>query len=216
MKSVGLRIGLTKHIAENIWLYVISAACMVVGIIIGIYTVKYLGKFSQSDLQSYLNSFSQNFNIGKVSYKELFFESIKNNIPFILFMWFLGLTMIGIPLVLIVDLVKGFTLGFSISFIISNMGSKGLGIIFLGLIPQNLFYIPCYIVASVLAIEFSLTIITDRLNKRWANNLWGSVLSYSCLYLFIMVIMVAGFFVEAYLTPNLVKLVVMNNWSMLA
>lgn len=204
---------LWKHIEDNLWLYLISILSMTIGIFIGIYSLKYLGQFPKSDLTSYLNSFTKSFDMGKISYSDIFYQCIKNNIPFIILIWFLGLTMIGIPLVLVLDAIKGFSIGFTISFIVNTLGSKGVVVVLLGLIPQNIIYIPCYLVGSTLAIEFSLMIIRDRINKKWSNNLWGRVFSYSATFLVISLILMLGFLIEAYITPNLLKLIVMNPWS---
>lgn len=204
---------LWKHIEDNLWLYLISILSMTIGIFVGIYSLKYLGQFPKSDLTSYLNSFTKSFDLGKISYGDIFYQCIKNNIPFIILIWFLGLTMIGIPLVLVLDAIKGFSIGFTISFIVNTLGSKGVMVVLLGLIPQNIIYIPCYLVASTLAIEFSLMIIKDRINRKWSNNIWGRVFSYSAIYLVISLILMLGFLIEAYVTPNLLKLIVMNSWG---
>lgn len=204
---------LWKHVEENLWLYLISIFSMTLGIFIGIYSIKHLGQFPKSDLTSYLNSFTKSFDLGKLNYKDIFYQCIKNNIPFIILMWFLGLTMIGIPIVLVLDAIKGFSIGFTIGFIVNSLGRKGVIIVLLGLIPQNLIYIPCYLVASTLAIEFSLMIIRDRINRKWSYNIWGRVFSYSLTFLIISLFLMVGFLIESYITPNLLKLIVMNNWS---
>ncbi|MCS4476833.1 hypothetical protein JQ032_18355 [Clostridium botulinum] len=35
--------------------------------------------------------------------------------------------MIGIPVILIIDVIKGFTIGFTTSFIVNGLGMKGYG-----------------------------------------------------------------------------------------
>ena len=42
-----------------------------------------------------------------------------------LFMWVLGLTVIGAPLVLVISLLRGFALGFTTTFIIEELGWRG-------------------------------------------------------------------------------------------
>jgi stage II sporulation protein M len=199
---------INKHIQSNFWLYVVSLLCVCTGIVMGIYSVRYMGGFEKSDLLSYLKNFSTTINSGGINYKSIFLETVKSNIPILLVVWFLGLTMIGIPVILIIDIIKGFTIGFSISFIINGMGIKGMWFSLLGVLPQNIIYVPCIIFASVLAMEFSLMILRDRANKQWTSSIWVRVTSYSFSFMLVTIFMFVGFFMEAYVTPNMVKLIV--------
>jgi stage II sporulation protein M len=199
---------ISNSMKENFWLYIIGILFIFTGIVIGIYTVKYMGDFEKNDLLSYLKNFSLSVHDGKLSNKAVFIQSLKNNLPMILAIWFLGLTMVGIPVILVFDIIKGFTVGFSISFIIKGMGGKGLTVVLLGLLPQNIIYIPCVLAASVIAMNFSLTILKDKINRQWSTNIWMKIASYSFLFAIICVLMTLGSIIEAYLTPNLVKLVV--------
>ncbi|MHC6179463.1 stage II sporulation protein M [Clostridium sp. JNZ X4-2] len=198
---------INKHIKNNFWLYVISLLCLFTGIVLGIYSVRYMGGFEKSDLVNYLKNFTTTIDSGSVNYKSILFQTLKNNIPVILAIWFLGLTMIGIPIILVIDIVKGFTIGFSMSFIISQMGIKGIWISLLGILPQNIIYIPCIILSSVFAMEFSLMIFKDRSKVQWKSHILVSITSYSIYFLIVAMIMCMGFFMEAYLTPNMIKLV---------
>lgn len=199
-KILGL---INKHVESNFWLYVVSLLCVCTGIVMGIYSVRYMGGFEKSDLLSYIKNFSTTINSGSIDYKSILLETIKSNIPMLLVVWFLGLTMIGIPVILIIDIVKGFTIGFSISFIINGMGIKGMWFSLLGVLPQNIIYVPCIIFASVLAMEFSLMILKDR-----STNIWFRITSYSFSFMLVLVFMFVGFIMEAYVTPNMVKFIV--------
>lgn len=201
-------ISLGNHIQENFWLYVISLLCVFTGIVIGIYSVKYMASYDRSDLVSYLNNFTQNITQSNFKYSSILVDVIKNNIPLIIAIWFLGLTMIGIPIILLIDVIKGFTVGFTLSFIISDFGTKGLGVAILGVIPQNLIYIPCLIISSVFSMEFSINLLKDKMNKMHNNSIWVKLASYSFFFVAISIIMFIGFALETYLSPSLVKLII--------
>ncbi|WP_368487817.1 stage II sporulation protein M [Clostridium sp. BJN0013] len=201
---------INRHIKNNFWLYIISLLCFFTGIVIGIYSVRYMGGFEKSDLLSYLKNFTSTVNSGNVNYKSIFLETLKNNIPIILVVWFLGLTMIGIPVILIIDIIKGFTIGFTMSFVISSMGIKGMWFSILGVLPQNIIYIPCIIFSSVLAMEFSLMLFKDRARVLLKSHILVRFTSYSMSFLLVCIIMFIGFFMESYLTPNMIKLIVVN------
>lgn len=95
-KVLGL---LNKHVQSNFWLYIISLLCICTGIVLGMYSVRYMGSFDKTDLLSYIKNFNAAINSGNISYKSIFSETLKSNVPILLAMWFLGLTMIGIPII---------------------------------------------------------------------------------------------------------------------
>lgn len=201
-------LGLNDHIKENFWLYVISLICIFTGMVLGVYTVKYMGEIYKTDLISYFQGFTEYLSTENLNYKGVFLNTIRSNIPFILFIWLLGMTMVGIPVILIIGIIKGYTLGFTISFIINSVGLKGIGIAIFGVIIQNIIYIPCMIIASVLAMEFSLNFLKERIDRRVKENIWIKMLSYSCSFLAIIAVMFVGFFMEAYIIPNILKIII--------
>lgn len=211
-KVVGI---INKHVQNNFWLYVVSLLCVCTGIVLGMYSVRYMGGFEKSDLLSYLNNFGSTISSQGVNYSNVLVETIKTNMPILLGIWFLGLTMIGIPVILIINIIKGFTIGFTMSFVINGMGIKGIWFSLLGVLPQNIIYVPCIIFASVLAMEFSLMIFKDRSNRQWTSSIWVRVTSYSLSFLLIAIVMLLGFFMESYITPNMVKFIIASMGSVI-
>lgn len=207
MKNSKINISLKEHIRKNIFLYILTFLFLCIGIVIGMYTVKYMGQVEKDNLISWIVNFSKDMAINSSEKNYIFIKAVKNNIPMIILLWFLGLTMLGTPLILIIDLIKGFTIGFTSSLVINGLGSKGILINFLVLFPQNILYIPCIILSSVLAIEFSLSLLnsTRVLNKK---NILLQATTYTTLFVIILAFMFIGFFIEGYITPNILKLIV--------
>ena len=210
MSSSTFMSNVNKHIQENFWLYIISILCIFTGIILGIYSVKYMGEFEQNDLVNYLINFIDPSNTNGISYKLIFLQSIRNNLPVIIFLWFLGLTIVGIPIIIIIDLLKGFTVGFTFSFMISGLGKNGLGIAILGVIPQNLIYIPCIVFASVVSMEFSIMLLKDKFNKQWTSSISSRIIYYSVIFIAIIILLFIGIIVESYIAPYFVKNLINN------
>lgn len=195
---------LNKHIQDNFWLYTVSFFCICIGIVFGIYSVKYMDNFSKSDLTNYVLSFIKSKSLNNINYKEVFLGTLKNNLPIIIGIWFLGLTIIGIPFILIIDVIKGFTLGFTFSFFISALGGKGIGVALGGVLPQNIIYIPCIIFCSVISMKLSLTIIKD--SKNWKRNIITTIGSYSVIFIIVSLVMCIGFLIEVFITPEILNL----------
>jgi len=210
MSSNTLVSNINKHIQENFWLYIISILCVFTGIILGIYSVKYMGEFERNDLVNYLTNFIDPTNTSGISYKLIFLQSIKNNLPVIIFLWFLGLTIVGIPVILIIDLLKGFTVGFTFSFMISGLGKSGIGIAILGVLPQNIIYIPCIIFASVVSMEFSIMLLKNKFNKQWTSSLSSRLIYYSVIFIVLIIFLFIGIVIESYIAPYFVKNLINN------
>ncbi|MBZ9687993.1 stage II sporulation protein M [Clostridium estertheticum] len=210
MSSNTLISNINKHIQENFWLYIISILCVFTGIILGIYSVKYMGEIEKNDLVNYLMNFIDPSNTNGISYKLIFFQSLKNNLPVIIFLWFLGLTIVGIPIIIIIDLLKGFTVGFTFSFMISGLGKSGIGIAALGVLPQNLIYIPCVIFASVVSMEFSIMLLKDKFNKQWTSSISSRIMYYSVIFIVIIAFLFIGIIIESYIAPYFIKHLINN------
>lgn len=205
MSSNTLITNINKHIQQNFWLYIISILCVFTGIILGIYSVKYMGGYERNDLLNYLVNFTDPSNTGGISYKLIFTQSVKNNLPVIIFLWFLGLTIVGLPIILIIDVLKGFTVGFTFSFMISGLSKNAIGVALLGVLPQNLIYIPCIIFASVVSMEFSIMLVKNKFSKQWTSSISSKILYYSVIFIFITILLFIGIIVESYISPYFVK-----------
>lgn len=203
-----LEVSVNKHVKDNIWLYFISIICIFIGMILGVYYIKYMGQADKNSLYNYLYTFTENITSLNIDSKEVFLRAMKNTIPLSIIIWFLGLTVVGIPIILIIDIIKGFTLGFTISSLINSLGGKGIWMSIIGLIPQNMIYLPSIIFISVVAMKFSLSTIKNRLNKQWNTNIVSKIASYSVVILISVFICFIGFFIEGYFTPSVIKLLV--------
>lgn len=194
---------LLKHINDNLWLYILSGLCICTGVVIGAYSVKYMDEGSKSDLLNYINVFNASKTTDTVPLKDIYISSIKNNITIIASIWFLGLTMIGLPITLIFEVIKGFTLGFTFSFFVSVVGSKGLAIALIGVLPQNFIYIPLTILASIFSMQFSISILKDSFSVR--KSVFSKISRYTFKFLIIILVMNIGFFLESVVSPFFLK-----------
>ncbi|MBB6631293.1 stage II sporulation protein M [Clostridium algidicarnis] len=195
---------ITQHIQNNFWLYIVSLLFLCTGIVLGIYAMKYMSEVDKLDLSNYFNSFIEILTSKEINNKSIFFEAIKNNVSMIFLIFFLGITFVGLPLILLINLIKGFTIGFTISFAIDMLGGKGLVLALIGVIPQNIIYIPCIMGASVISMRTSL----DKMK----NNLFGKK-SYAISENKNMIVSIAtiilivslGILMESYVTPSILK-----------
>jgi stage II sporulation protein M len=205
MKKIKFNINIAKHISDNFWFYILSLMAISTGLVLALYVVKYMGSSNQEAVTKYFESFTYNFNNETFNSAEIFMEAIKSNIFYIIFIWLLGIAAIGIPFILILDFIKGFTLGFSLSFIMLGLKTQGIWVGLLGIMPQNIIFIPCILVGSAIAMKFSADKLKNKLNRRIIENFGVKFYNYTIGYIFIIFIMIIGFLYQAYISPPIIK-----------
>ena len=137
---------ITRHIQENSSIYSFIMVLFMMGIIFGAIIVNSLSDLQKEDLFYYLNQFFGQVGEGKTGpAEELLKLSFIHNVKFTGLMWILGISIIGFPLVFILLFLKGVVVGFSVGFLVNQMGWSGLLLSFGTLLPQNLLLIPVFI-----------------------------------------------------------------------
>ncbi|MHB1126822.1 MAG: stage II sporulation protein M [Bacillota bacterium] len=197
---------LAAHLKQNLWLYLFIFLVLAVGIATGAMSVRALGPDQQKDLLTYLNSSLLGINKDNVNSALLARDAIYGNLEVLFQVWFLGLTVIGLPLILAIVFFRGFVLGFTVGFLVQQKLLQGVLLALLSVLPQNLLNIPALAVAGVSAISFSLCLIRGRHFGR-AMRLPQLFLAYSILIAGIGLVSVMAGLVEAYMSPLGVRLV---------
>ena len=176
------------------------------GISFGLYTVKYIGESDKNDLMSYLNSFTTSIQGQPINYTQLLFEVIKKSLILFIPIIFLGMTFFGFPFILILDLIKGFTLGYTFSFISSAFNGKGLLFGIISILPQNIIYIPCFIALSVICLNMSAEKFKEKVFKssKAKDVFLRDTLS---RLIIIMILFLLGILIETYVSPSIIKFV---------
>jgi len=195
----------SQHLKDNLLLYILVVAILIIGIIIGSLSVKLLTIEETVELTQYLSAFMGGMEEINLDYLIILKESLMNNIKTLISIWFLGLTVLGLPLIFVLLLSKGFILGFTAGFLIQEQGLQGIILSVLTLALPNFLILPALIFASVLGVIFSVWLVKGR---RQPNNLsFGQqLLAYSSAILFSAIFIIAGGVIEAYGSSYLIKL----------
>jgi len=190
---------LKRHLSENRWRYLAITLIFLLGVIAGDFKAWGLAGGVKGHLLNLIDNFLKGGTQVDLNKQVILFNSFLNQAKSILAIWFLGLTIIGMPLILGVVFLKGFSLGFTISFLVQERAVSGILISILSILPQNLVYIPLVIIWSVVAVNFSINIARGK--ARSALSLWRGLISYSLLMLIFLFIVIMGALIEAYLAP---------------
>ncbi|MGL5649784.1 MAG: stage II sporulation protein M [Clostridium sp.] len=206
MKLLAKKIGDTFEEQKFYYLIVLLFFC--VGVVIGVYAIKYMNINDRQDLSSYYSNFISGIQSSNISYMGLLFEVFKKNIIIIAPIVILGFTFFGSPIILIINLMKGFSIGYTFTFLLTTFNGEGLGIAIASLVPQNIIYIPCIVATSIIALSLSTIKFKEKFIKKVPiKNLLLNKGGTNIL-LIILCIFIIGIVIETYLSPSLVKLVI--------
>lgn len=195
----------SKHLKENFLLYFFVTLFFAIGLSIGAFMSKGLDTNSKQSVLVYINNFFQIVGNENVDTSSIFIRSLKNNGQTLLIILILCITYIGVPLIFIFDSFKGFILGFTISFCLQTMGYKGLLFLFVTVIPQNVIYIPCLIVASAIAIEHGFWAFKKNIQKNSFLKQKNGLLDITLVFIFLFLIMLVGSLYESFVVPFILK-----------
>lgn len=200
-KNSKLMSTILQHIRDNLRTYLLVSCILLVGIILGVIFINNMGQTQKEEVQNYLNEFVNSLKgDSKIDNGKLLQNSIKNNVLLTLFMWFVGSTVIGIPLVLGMVLFRGFCLGYTISAVIAVWGT-GKGILFFttSLLLQNLIFIPCILALAVSGMKLYQSIMKDRRKE----NIKIEVLRHTLFSLVMLALLILASVIETYVSSNL-------------
>ncbi len=193
-----------RHISENRWQYILLTTIFLAGVLFGNSQVSSLDDSIKSHLLSLVDRYVEGGLTGSFQAGNVLLAAFLNQAYLVLAVWFLGLTVIGLPLILGLIFLRGFSLGFTMGFLVRAKAGGGIIIGLLAIVPQNLVYIPFMIIWAVVAINFSIQVLKGR-GAGFSEVIRG-ITSYTMLMLAFLVLLLIGAFIEAYLAPWLLNL----------
>lgn len=189
------------NLSKNTLIFLIGL--LIVGIISGSLFNIIINKSDQAIVSNYLSDFlasiDQNF-----SFFKCFKDSILFNYLYILVIWILGISLIGLPIIIFMFFGKCFTLGFTISAIIKNYGIKGcllaLGYVF----PHYVINVLIFAILTLYATTLSLKMIKCII-KRKTLDFKPVMKKYTYILLFGLIIVLITTLYESYVMPKVLK-----------
>ena len=148
------------------------------------------------------------YSIQKIGIKDklaIFKTSFINNIVYFVSIWVLGLSIIGIPVILIMIFFKSFITGFSISSIFCVYRIKGILGIILYFIPSNLIILLYTIFLGAYSIDLSIKLLRHAFKKKTLNfSLFMG--KYFLLLLISIILSVVVSLYDAFVEPSVLNL----------
>ena len=200
MDKLRKRVKLDKH------LLIFLMILLIVGIIVGAVFVTILNESDQTLITEYLNSFLSNIENNKLNYISSFKNSLISNIIFVLIIWLLGISIIGLPIMIFMYFSKIFVLGFSIGSIIVNFHLKGIIFALVYSLGQALFLFGL-IILMIYAMSFSFKLI-DCFFKKKTFDFKLVINKYTFILGIILIVSLIASLYDSYLLPLILKKVI--------
>lgn len=186
--------------------YIFLITIIIIGIITGIIFSNILSNDDEKLVYDKLTNYFLNIKEGtKIDYLQTFINSIKQNTIYLVIIWLLGLSIIGLVINSFLLYIKSFVLGFSIGSIINIYLYKGIILSIIYIFPSMILNILNILILIYYANDFSSKLFNLLFLKKEIK--FSTIMK---RYLYILLISGGIFLIssllETFLTPFIMKL----------
>ena len=181
---------------------------IILGIISGSIFLIALNETDKELVINQITNFITNINNNNINNLNAFKNSIIENFIFIVIIWILGMSIIGIIFNIFIIYLKGFILGFTLSSFFIIYKYKGLlaGLIYV--FPTSILNIITTLIVGVYSIILTKYLWKVIFLKDKSNNIGKFLKKYIFILIICIIIALVSSLCESYLIPALLKLVI--------
>lgn len=210
-------------------LYLFVCILFVMGVVFGALLVNALTLQQKHDVAQYMNNFLANYGGTSIpagtgdaagaagtnaappsaaSAQKLpaasVWDTFGAHVRWVFFIWILGLSVVGVPIILLLDFLKGVLIGFTVGYLAGQWSWDGVVFALASVAPQNVVVVPAIIICSVAAISFSSLLVSNRLMNR-SGTIKQPFAAFSLTALLLAVLMLGVSMFEVYVSPELLQ-----------
>lgn len=141
----------------------------IMAIISGSLFITMITKSDQTLVKQYIESFMDSIISSKVDYFGVLKNTLFNNLLFIIAIWLLGISVIGIPISIFMYFSKLFMLGFSVSSFMLTYKGKGILYSIFYIFPHHIMNIILYTLLTIYTLKMSHTLLRSIIEKKEIN-----------------------------------------------
>ena len=141
------------------------AIITVVALISGIMFTFILKESDYNKVTESLNTFMESVINNELNYGLSLKSNLVTNIIYVFIIWGLGISFIGLPIILFLYFIKVFSIGFTISSIMLNYGLKGLVYSFIYIFPHNILNVFIFGFLSLYSVIYSFRLSSSFFKK---------------------------------------------------
>lgn len=181
---------------------------IVLGIISGTIFLLALNETDKELVVNQITNFIVNINDNNINNFNAFKNCIVENLIFIVLIWILGMSIIGVIFNIFIIYLKGFVVGFTVSSFFLVYKYKGLlaGLIYI--FPTSIINILITLILGVYSIILTVYLWRVIFIKDKSNNISKFLKKYLLILIICIIMAVMASICESYLIPALLKLVI--------
>ena len=122
-KGTGVKSVIYNHIVDNIKAYVIIILIFIIGIVAGVIYVNNSSNEQKMEITTYITNFVSSLKDtgNTIDKTALLTDTIKSNVILAILLWFMGCTVVGVPIVYAIIAYRGFALSYTISSLMATL-----------------------------------------------------------------------------------------------
>lgn len=175
------------------------------GIISGSIFLVLISQNDKNSVFTQITNFITNINNNNINSVQALKNSLFNNFTYVLLIWILGMSIIGIVFNIFLVYIKGFVLGFSISSFVYVYGLKGTLASLIYIFPQQLLNLFVVVTLGIYSIMLTINLYQVIIGNR-NTGIKSFLKKYLYILLFAGIITLLATLFETFLTPALYKL----------
>ena len=157
---------LKKKTSSNKRIIIFLVGLFLIGIIAGSIFITVISKTDQALVKEYIKEIINKIDKNKLNYLDALKNASISNLSFIIIVWLLGLSIVGIPIVVFMYFSKAFVLGFSLSAFILQYKTKGIIIALIYFFPHHIVNMIAYTLVMIYSLKISFILINSILKKK--------------------------------------------------
>ena len=177
------------------------------GIISGTIFVLILNDSDKSIIINYIGDFIKNIKDDKINITSNFMNLYIPNLLSSLLIWILGISIIGIPVILFIYFSKMFVLGFTVATFILKYKFTGVIYSFLYLFPSSLIEIIMYLILINYSFTLSYSLFKSFF-KRGNIDFKPIMKRYVVILLITIIILLFGSLYEVFISSNILRFII--------
>lgn len=155
-----------------------------------------------------INTFFTNINTNNINNIEAFKNAFIENIIFVILVWILGMSIIGIIINIFMIYLKGFIIGFSLSSFFLVYKYKGLLAALIYTFPTSIINILVCLLLGVYSVLFTINLWKIIFLKEKDYNMKKFIKKYFLILILCIILILISSLTEGFLVPSLLKLVI--------
>lgn len=193
-----------NNIYSNLQYYIIVMIILIIGIACGVIFINNINEEQKAEISKYISDFisslKNNYEINKA---ELLKNSLIENFKLTLGMWFIGSTVVGLPIVFGIVLYRGFCIGYTVSSAIAILGAqKGIIFALSSILLQNIIIIPVLLLLAVSGIKLYKSIMKDKRKE----NIKIEIIRHTVVSIIGLIFLVLATIIEVYISSSLLTM----------